>query len=315
MIKHICISLLFAASMAAAGPGGIVPGYILDSRSSAIRAVYGIPGALQLGAPLDLQFGVVSAAFGPSGDYALAIGVQQPPHAFLIQSLSGTPNVTDLGVVADGTRALAVNASGSAAVLYAGDNSAIRFVTGLPQLPVLSPSVSTSALAGPIAAAALDAAGGCAILGTGALETLCADGTSQRILPAGLNVSDLMLANKEQDLIFADPTAHQIVLVTQYAQAAIVSVLAGSADGIDTPLGLQSFSSTRILAADSGAAKVFIIDPTGVAPLTSLDTNIAPTQLRSLADHSILLLNDASAMPFTVLDVQSMKTFFIPTTN
>jgi hypothetical protein len=312
MIQYISISLLFAACMGAAGPGGTVPGYILDSRSASIRAVYGIPGALQLSAPLDLPFAVASAMFGPAGDYAVAIGGQQPAHAFLIQSLSSVPTVTDLGAVADNTRVLAVNAPGSAALLYSGDGTAIQFVTGLPLAPVVSGAVSTSALAGPITAAALDA-GSCAIVGTGALETLCADGTSQRIVPLGMNVSDLVLANRGQDIVLADRTAQQIVLVSQYAQSANITVLAGPADGIATPVGLQAVSATQILAADSGASAVFVIDPTGALPIASIDLNVAPTQLRSLADRSILLLNDASALPFTIMDLQTMRTFFIPT--
>jgi hypothetical protein len=313
MIKYLSTSLLLAVCVSAAGPGGTVPGYILDSRQAAIRAIYGIPGALQLGAPLDLPFRVTSAAFGPAGDYALAISGQQPAHAFLIQSLGSVPSVTDLGAVADGTRVLAVNASGSAALLYAGDGSAIQFVTGLPQAPAVSGIVSTAALAGAITAAALDTAGACAMLGTGALETLCADGTSQRILAAGMTISDVTLTNQGQDVVLADRAAQQIVLVSQYAQSANVSVLAGPADGIDTPVGVQAVSATQILVADSGASAVFVIDPTAAGHITTVNVNVAPTQLRPLADRSILLLNDVSAMPFTIMDLQSMQTFFIPT--
>jgi hypothetical protein len=310
MIKYLATCLVVTASVFAAGPGGPVPGYILDSRSAAIRPVYGIPGALQLGSPLNLPFGVISAAFGPAGDYVLAVNDQQPAHAFLIQSLAGVPTLSDLGVVADNTRILAVNASGSAALLYAGDGTAVQFVTGLPQSAAVSGPVATASLAGPITAAALDAAGACATVGTGSLETLCADGTSQQILSAtGMNISAIVLANKEQDIIFADQAAKQIVLV----RSSNATVLASASDGIAVPVGLQAVSSTQVLAADSGASAVFAIDPTGAQSLSVINLATAPTQLRPLADRSIVLLTNASAMPFTVMDLQSMQTFFIPT--
>ncbi len=296
-----------------AGPGGPVPGYVLDTRTASLRAVYGIPGAMQLSPPVNLPFGVISAGFGPAADYVVAVNDQQPPHAFVIQSLSAAaPALTDLGVVSDRSQVLTVNATGSAALLYSGDGSSIQFLTGLPSAPVLSGIVSTAALAGGITAAALDAPGACAILGTGAIETLCSDSTTRQIAPAAnLNISALALVNKGLDLVYADRTAKQIVSVSGYAQAGNSTILAAAADGVDTPIALLSSAGGAILVADSSASSpaLIAIDATGVhtTPL-----NFPPTQLRALSDPSLLLLTDPSAVLFTVLDAASMQTYFIP---
>ena len=311
LLVAFCLS---AACAVAAGPGGPVPGYVLDSRTATVRAVYGIPGALQLSAPVTLPFGVASAGFGPAGDYAVAITDGQPAHAFVIQALaSATPALIDLGAVPDGTRVLAVNNSGTGALLYAGDGSVVQFVTGLPQSPALSGGIATTALAGAITAALLDDAAGCAIVGTGALETLCADGSTQRLLPqTNWNISALTFANQGADVVFADQAGKQIVLVGQYKQAANTSVLGTATGGIDTPVGLQTMANGQIMAADSTASALFVIDPTGQNAMQNLPLTVAPSQLSFLSDRSILLLNSPSSVPFTVLDLTSMRSFFIP---
>ena len=308
--KTVWVTLLFASVAFAAGPGGPVPGYILDSRSASIRPVLGLPGAMQLGPALGLSFNVTSAGFSPAGDYALAVNDQQ--HLYLVQQLATGPVTTDLGAVANNSRVLALNAGGTAAVIYSPDASELRFVTGLPQSASLSGPLSTASLAGPISAAALDDAGFCAIAGTGAIETVCADGSSQRILQPGLNVAAIAIVNKGQDLIVADQAGQQVLQVSQYAQSPASSVLASATDGINAPTGIRAVSANEILVADSGASALFCIDPTGQQSKQTIPLNIAPTQLRPLADPSILLLNDAASVPFTILDVSQMQTFFIP---
>ena len=305
---------LGTACALAGGPGGPVPGYVLDGRTASIRAIYGIPGAMQLGPPLALPFGAASAGFGPAGDYVLAISDQQPAHAVLVQSLTAAqPALTDLGPVADGTRVQALNASGSAAFLYAGDGTAVQFLTGLPQAPSLSAPVSTGSLLGPITAAVLDDAGACAIAGTGSVAMLCSDGTMQTLLAqTNWNISALVLTNNGRDLIVADRAGKQIVLVNQYRQSANTVVLASSNDGIDTPVGLQTNPAGQVLAADRGASALFIIDSSGRQPIQAVPLGVAPSRLQPLSDSSILLLNDPSALPFTIMDVASLQTFFIP---
>ncbi len=312
MMKRLALALIAASLPLAGNPGATVSGYILDSRTAVIRPVYGIPGAMRLGSALDLPFGVMSAVFGPAGDYALVTTDEQPPHAWLVQNPATAPNPVDLGAVTAKTRAVAVNAPGTAALLASPDTGTIQFASGLPQAPALSAAVSTGTLAGPVSAAALDDAGLCAVLGTGALETLCADGTSTRILPVGMTISALVVANKGQDLFFTDSAAQQAVMVRNYGQSQTPQVLAQASDGLLSPLAIQFINASQVLVADAGASTVFAIDPGGNQAMQTVALDAVPSQLLPLTDRTILLLNDVSALPFTIMDVQSMQTFFIP---
>jgi hypothetical protein len=195
----------------------------------------------------------------------------------------------------------------------------IQFVTAIASAPALSAAVPTAALLGPVTAGIVDDAGQCAILGTsdgngtGALETLCADGSSQRMLSqANLAVAALALSNKGQDVILADKGGQQVLRVASYSTSAAVSTLAAASDGLSAPVGIQ-VTGQQVLVADSGASSLFLIDLTGQQAIASTPLNTAPVRLKPLADSTIALLNDPSSAPFTIFDSQAMQSYFIPT--
>jgi len=311
-MKLLTLSLI-ASSCFAAGPSGPVPGFVLDSRTATLRAVTGIPGALRLADAVALPFGVLSAGFAADGDSALAITDGQPGHLVAIRSLASVAVVNDLGAVAEGTVVLALNAKGTAGIVYGAPALELRFVTRLPQTPTVSDPVSTAVLAGAITAAVLDEAGACAVLGTGSVETLCSDGSSVRVLQqTNLFVGAISFANKEKDLWLADQNAKQVLQVVQYTQQPNAAVAATAGDGITKPVGLQITAAGQVLVADAGAQALFAIDPAGAHAIQRTDLNIAPAQLQPLADRSLLLLNDLSMLPFTLYDTSAMRTYFIP---
>jgi hypothetical protein len=306
-------ALLMTVSLFAAGPVGPVAGWVLDSRSSTIRAVTGLPGALRLADAVTLPFGLTSAEFSPSADRALVLTADTPAHVVVLKSLhEAAPVIADLGEVAAGTRILGVNAKGTAALLYAPTQNELRFLSGLDRDPVLSSPVSTASLAGGITAGILDDAGQCAVLGTGVIETLCADGSTSRVLSdTTFLVTALAFANSGRDLVIADAAGKQIVRINSYAQVPAVTVLASASNGLARPIALAVLSSGQILVADADSQTILAIDPsTGAVLTTQLD--IVPTQLRPLADRSLLLLNDLSALPFTLLATEAMRTYFVP---
>ena len=309
----IVFALLFSANLFAAGPSGPVAGWALDNRTGTIRAVTGLPGALRLADAVVLPFAVASAEFTPSGDRALVLTASTPPRLVVLKVLqSVAPEIADLGEVADGARLLTINAKGNAAIVYSAAQNELRFVSGLDRETVLSSPVSTAALAGPITAGILDEAGQCAVLGTGSVETLCADASSSRVLPsAKLDITTLAFANGGRDLIAADAAGKQIVRINGYAQAPAITVLASQSSGLMRPIALSILASGQILVADADAQMLLAIDPaTGTIVSTQLD--IAPTQLRPLTDQTLLLLNDLSALPFTLFATEAMRTYFVP---
>ena len=274
---------------------------------------------MQLGAAMTLPFQIVSADFSTDGSFAVVISSESPGHAYLIRNLA-IPSVTDMGAVADSSSVLAINSTGQTAVLSAPGQ--LQFLTAIPASPVLSSALPSQPLLGPISAAIVDDAGQCALLGTssdtaGAFETFCADGTSQRILSQpGLHVAAIALSNKGQDAILADSGGQQILRVANYTQSSAASVLATAKDGINTPVGLQvagTPGAQQLIVADSAALSVFVFDLSGQTSAQVFAVNTAPVRAKFLADRSVLLLNDPALMPFTIFDLQTMQSFFIPT--
>jgi len=309
---------LSGVELSGAGPSGPVAGFILDSRTATIRPMTGVPGALRLAEAVALPFGVSAAEFTASGDAAVtvtavALTMDQPAHLAVIGSLpSSAPLIVDLGEVAEDTRILAVNAKGTAAVVYSASQQQLRFVSGVNKNPVLSTPVSTAALAGTVTVGVLDESGSCAVLGTGSVETLCSDGASRRVLSeTTFKVTALGFGNSGRDLWVVDAAARQVLRVGNYAQQSAPVVFASETDGLVRPIALAVTVDGQVLVADSDAAAVFAIDP--LAPsVKAIRLDIAPSQLRPLTDRSLLLINDLSALPFTLFSTEAMRTYFVP---
>ena len=312
MIRRGVLGLFFAIGMQAAGPGGPVPGWTLDNRTATIRAVTGIPGAMRLADPITLPNGIAAVEFSSTGDFALAISTDQPAHLLAISAMHTAPAVVDLGAISDGSRILGLNQKGTAGLVYSPLIQSVLFVSALDQAPAISAPVSTAGLAGPITAGLLEDSGNCAVLGTGSIETLCADGSSRRVTQdTGLSVTALALANGSQDLWIADSANKQISRVSGYAQQSSATVFAAQTDGLMRPVALAVTSSGEVLAADADAQAVFTIDPASVS-IQTISLSFVPSQLRPLTDRSLLLLNDLNSLPFTLFASEGMRTYFIP---
>jgi hypothetical protein len=270
---------------------------------------------MQLGTPLALPFQIASADFDPAGKFAVVVSTETPAHAYVVQNASN-PTVTDLGPVADHSTVLAVNSTGQTAALSAPGQ--LQFLTGLNGTPSLADAIPTQPLLGPISAALIDDAGQCAILGTsnsgtGALETLCSDGSTQRLLAQpGMLISAIALANQGQDAILADSAGQQVLRLASYAQSGTPVTLATAKDGINAPVGLQ-VTAQQLLVADSSANAIFVIDLSGKSALQSIPLGSAPARLKLLSDQSVALLTDPASAMFTIFDLQAMQPFFIPT--
>ncbi len=307
----ILFALAFALNLFAAGPAGPVSGFVLDSRTSTIRPITGVPGATRLADALALPFPILAAEFSATGDAAVAITADLPGHLVVLGALnSGAISIADLGEVAEGTRLLGLNAKGNAATVYSAADGQLKFVTGIGKDAVLSSPVSTAALAGPVTAAVLEESGSCAILGTGSVEVLCADGSSRRVVTASsLRITALALIGG--DLWLADDSAKQVLRVADYAHSSTAAVFATTADGLQKPIALAITAAGQVLVADSEAQAIFIIDA-AAGSVRTVALDVAPSQLRPLTDRSLLLINDLRALPFTLFATEAMRTYFVP---
>jgi hypothetical protein len=270
---------------------------------------------MQLGAAVSLPFRVASADFDSTGNVAIVISNETPSHLYIVQNLSN-PSITDMGAVADQSTVFAMNSTGRAAILSAPGQ--FRFLSDIGGLNLLSSDIPTGSLLGPITAGVSDEAGTCALVGTSAnsmaaLETLCADGSSQRLTTqAGMQIGVIALSNGGRDAIVADIAGKQILEAANYLQFGSFTVLASAGDGINTPVGLQVNGQSAIVA-DSAASSIFVIDLSGRTAISAVNLNCAPTRLKLLPDKSIALLGEPTLAPFTVFDLQAMQSFFVPT--
>ncbi len=314
-MKILILAGILASPLMAGTLGGPLPGFVLDPRSGSIRPVMGMPGAMQLGAAVPLPFQAVSAEFDPNGGFAVVISNEQPGHLYVIQNLSNA-TVIDMGAVADKSTVLGINNTGQTAVLSAPGQ--LQFLTGMAGTPVLAEALATQSLLGPISAGIVDAAGQCALLGTssgqtGAFETFCQDGASQRIFSqAGMQITAITLANQGQDAIVADSGGQQILRIANYSQSSATSVLGSINDGLNNPIGVQ-VNGQQMIVADAGASAVFLFDLSGQNSTQTIQLGSAPVRLKALGNQTVLLLNDPSAVPFNIFSLQTMQPFFIPT--
>ncbi len=314
-MKFALLAIVCASSTIAGPLNGPQPGYILDARSGTLRPVLGIPGAMQLGAPVSLPFQVTSADFDASGNFAVVVSNEMPSHAYVLQGLAN-PSITDMGAVADHTSILGLSSNGQVAVLSAPGQ--LQFLTAVTTAPVLANAFPTQALLGPISAGIVDAAGQCALVGTasgnlGAFETFCADGSTQRLFTqTGMQITAIALANQGQDALLADSGGQQILRAAAYAQPGAFTAVASAQDGIANPVGLQ-VNGQQAIVADAGASCLFVIDLSGQAPTQAIPLNNAPARAKPLSDRTVLLLTDPTAAPFISFDLRAMQPFFIPT--
>lgn len=309
-MKYLLTLPFVSIALFGAAPGGPQPGFILDSRTATIRPVLGIAGALRLGDPLSLSSGIAAAEFSLTSDSAVALTADQPAHVLVITGLRTSPASKDLGEVAADARLLPINSKGTSAAFHSTADATLRFITSLSNAPSLSAPILTSNLAGPITAGLLDDSGNCALLGTGAVETLCADGSSRRIIQSSsLSVTALAFANGGRDLWVADSAAKQILQISGYSDQSLVTIAATESDGLLSPVALTEMSTGQILVADSEAQTVFVI---GNSAVRAFPMSVVPSRLQPLNDRTLVLLNDLTALPFTLLATEEMRTYFVP---
>ncbi len=308
-MKYLLALPFFALALSGAGPGGPQPGFILDSRSATIRPVLGIAGALRLGDPLSLPSAIAAAEFSPVSDSAVLLTPDQPAHLLVVTGLRTAPSSKDLGEVAADSRLLPINPKGTTAAVYTTADAALRFIS-VGDSPSLSAPIPTSNLAGPIVAGLIDGSGTCALLGTGSVETLCADASSRRIIPSSsLSVTALALTNGGRDLWVADGAAKQVLQIPSYADQSAVITAASESDGLSRPVALAVTSTGQILVADPDAQAVFLI---GNSAVRAFPLSIVPLRLQPLSDRTLVLLNDLTSLPFTLLATEEMRTYFVP---
>jgi hypothetical protein len=298
------VPAVLLASVAAAQTGtalsGPTMGLVFDASQSALRPIRGIPGAATLGDAVNPGFPLASATVSPRQDFALALRADD---SSVVLALAGGGSAAVPG--ARPAPALMVfSPAGATAALYDSGAGRVQVLTGLPDAAAVQSDVDISALAGPVAALAVDDAGSTLFLAAGAAETvalyrIAMDGTSQ-FLASFRSVAALRLSVNGREALLADSAAGAVYAIRDLRGAGRMETIASGRDGLGIPIAVESDSAGRIFVADQ-AGNVTILNR-GRGPVVSLPCGCAPAGLFRLSGTATFRLTEPSNGPMWVLD-------------
>ncbi len=298
------VPAVLLASVAAAQTGtalsGPTMGLVFDASQSALRPIRGIPGAATLGDAVNPGFPLASATVSPRQDFALALRADD---SSVVLVRAGGASTAVPG--ARPAPALMVfSPAGTTAALYDSGAGRVQVLTGLPDAAAVQSDVDISALAGPVAALAVDDAGSTLFLAAGAAETVALnrigmDGTSQ-FLASFRSVAALRLSVDGREALVVDSAAGAVYAIRDLRGAGRMETIASGRDGLGTPIAVESDSAGRVFVADQ-AGNVTILDR-GRGPAVSLPCGCMPTGLFRLSGTATFRLTDPSDGPMWVLD-------------
>ena len=328
-IPHVLAAFLAgvaALAPAAAQTTGAIDGYTLgfvfDSRSAGLKPLVGIPGAAMLGAQLDAGLPIRQAFVSPRQNFAVALTDSGAVLAAL-HSATDRPAMAPLGFDSSAARVVALSPDGSAAAFYSDGEAIIRVVTGLPDAPAVARSVPAGAVPGTVRLLAItnDAAQLVAAADTadaGSLVRIDTDG-GVRTLANPAHASALQFIGGSNDLLVADDVADTVAVIQDVPGAAAWQPLAGSADGVAGPIGLNvSLDGNRIVVANARAGNILVLNANGVAggpPTGTYACPCTPAGLYRLNGNAVYLLNGVSDNgPLWIFDGDSVtpRVVFIP---
>ncbi|MGB7723653.1 MAG: hypothetical protein WBL65_27385 [Bryobacteraceae bacterium] len=298
------VPAVLLASVAAAQTGtalsGPTMGLVFDASQSALRPIRGIPGAATLGDAVNPGFPLASATVSPRQDFALALRADD---SSVVLALAGGGSAAVSGA-RPAPELMVFSPAGATAALYDSSAGRVQVLTGLPDAAAVQSDVDISALAGPVAALAVDDAGSTLFLAAGAAETVALyrigmDGTSQ-YMASFRSVAALRLSGTGREALVADSAAGAVYAIRDLRGAGRMETIASGRDGLGTPIAVESDSAGRIFVADQ-AGNVTILNR-GRGPVVSLPCGCTPTGLFRLSGTATFRLTEPSDGPMWVLD-------------
>jgi hypothetical protein len=294
-----------AAAQSGTALSGPTMGMVFDSSQSALRLVRGIPGAASLGDAVNPGFALASATVSPRQDYALALRTDDSS-VVLVRAGGASAAVP-------GARPAPANVvfspAGTAAALYDSGVGRVEILTGLPDAAAVQSDIDISALAGPVAALAVDDAGSSLFLAAGPAEAVSLyrigmDGASQFLAPVR-SVAALRLSANGREALLADTAAGAVYVIRELRGAGHLETIASARDGLGAPIAVESDSAGRIFVADQ-SGNVTILDRSH-GSVVSLPCGCTPAGLFRLAGTAIFRLNEPSDGPMWVLDASGAE--------
>lgn len=325
-MKFVSFFLATVALMAQSRSGIGTPymGFVLDSSMHAIRPIIGLPGSATLGAPMELPFSVLKLQVAPASNFALAVvDTAERKSVALIQGLASTMPTAGLldGAIPD-VDLIAINATGTTAMLVSNSGRLVQFVTGLPDQALASTAISTAMLGGEIRSAAVESSAARALVAVtdeinGGIHEISSQGP--RLLFASASPSSVAYLNGEQDAVFAEAARGMVTRMNGIHGTALqTAMLASPADGTDQLVALEVVDGSLVIAsAKTGAdadqpGRILLIDLATGRVTAGPTLPVIPSRLARMSFRGLFATNEVGQGPLYLYSASDSVVAFVP---
>lgn len=277
-----------------------VIGYAWDSSIRGLRPIVGVSGASSLGAPIFAGYQYTSAAACIQRKYALFTDAKNS--VFLARLPSGQPTALSSGL--SSKQQLRLSPSGSAALIYAPDQTSVILIQGLPQSPQLQKLLIPSSLtisqavvsdAGLVAFAS-DSPGGVLVV-----RSFTPSGSVTQIGQVS-SLGGLAFLPRSTSLVMADSRQNTISLATGLPSSTNVHEVSNSSQGIHQPLMVAGSSDGRWITVANQDGSFVRIDLTLQTTANVAKCGCSATAMIPLSGNNVFLVSDLSAGPLWMFD-------------
>jgi hypothetical protein len=307
-----------SSSASSAGTAGVQPGavhtaptagYLWSSGDQTLRAIYGVPGATQLGPSLVPAGQYTLGAASPVSSAALVVDKAGNLSALALPS--GTATALSSGLSAASVIRFAP--AGQAAVVFAPGGSGLLMITGLPSAPVAHALAAPAGLLDAEVGDSLSVLAASTVAGGVAIELL-RNGTASTLTTLA-QAGAVAFVPGDNDAVIVDNPLKTVALWRSVSSTPTHATL--SAPTIHNAVAVGASRDGRwALVSNSGDTNLIRVDLSGAtAPVTSACL-CQPSAAEALAGNAFFRVSTAAAagQPTWTVDATALqpRVLFIP---
>jgi hypothetical protein len=295
-----------------------ITGFVVDQRSQAVRPIIGIPGASVLGDSVSLGLPIKDMAYGTGADLGMAIDAVSGRAVVISGLRAGQAALKSLDTTFAPVTMFALNAAGTAGVIYSQDLRQVQFINQLLDAPQASEPITLS-VPGELLSIAVDGSGKLALLGFqdsggGFVYRLRSEATANPVLITQAGIPQaIKFAADDASAIVACGGTNEIVRIEGVTDTPVTSALFSFSDGVDDPVALYQEPTGRVLVANRGSLTLIELDFDNRSASVRFDLVSAPTRIAPLV-RGVFVLNEVGANPLLLLDnaADNRRVVFVP---
>ncbi|MCZ2155357.1 MAG: WD40 repeat domain-containing protein [Bryobacterales bacterium] len=289
-------------------------GYVVDSSTGNLYMVNGIAGSSTMSAPIRHGSSIRAFAIASSASYAVVSDDAGALWFYGEPTPRGTSGAALAGVT-DVTH-LAVSPSGDAIAAFSSVNNTVTVITVANGVPKVEKSYSVNAIASVTRIVIADGMKDPLLItsdasGSTLLRASASGVQSLAVLP---NVTEAAFLSGSERMLLLDAAQSAVYETDTSASNPALTLVASSAQGIDSAVGLAVSGDNRTLAVASGANRSVTLIDLASRTATQLELPEAPTGIRRMNSRGVFQLTDASSGPILLLDAQenAARAVYVP---